>query len=478
MDRLERLDGPHPATGRPPRLLALPSPPATIRRTVDAKPTIRVLLLSLLSLPFPALRGAPPDATDPSEDDRAAEPTDLPPLHREGEPYRTPRAGEGFRTDVFGRDVVVPPRDRRSVTAWDIGLAATIPGATGKEVLPFGSLYFFRHPDEDTLLRAIVAGLYNDVVYADSPSGWGPFEWLVALESLTVPTAQAELIDGARIDEEELVWGYVRGGLGLGYREPVAPGAQDNMFAVNLRVEPSFFYFDEGDDAVPSFVAPEETFETRLHLRVRLDRFVRNLLELPHRGFATGADLSYGYRAGWESWGTDRSESAGEGRDFVLFTAYAVTASGVPFVESDRHRLLFYLHGGVGEGLDRFSAERVGGGPQGEERLALARPILPGAAIREFFPERYAIGVVEYRYETIFFNYIGPRASLAWLDRDRRVPGGFRREEDVLASVGMRVTSGFLGETRLQIDYNYNFDVVRNGDLGGHEIMAHISREF
>src|SRR5262249_36186217 len=30
--------------------------------------------------------------------------------------YRTPRAGEGFRTRIFGRDVAVLPSDRRSTS--------------------------------------------------------------------------------------------------------------------------------------------------------------------------------------------------------------------------------------------------------------------------------------------------------------------------------------------------------------------------
>src|ERR1051326_4255159 len=41
---------------------------------------------------------------------------------------------------------------------------------------------------------------------------------------------------------------------------------------------------------------------------------------------------------------------------------------------------------GTGKRLDRFSAPRVDGGPKDSEYFAVARPVLPGAALREFSP--------------------------------------------------------------------------------------------
>jgi hypothetical protein len=431
----------------------------------------------VLALLVPAAASAEdPDGEDVQEPPAAI----LPPLEVPGRPYRTPRSGEGFTADLFGETIEVPPRDRRFVYAWDLGLAATAPGADEAEVLPFASLYFWHHPDEDRLLRAIVAGLFNEVFFAASPGGWGPFEVVLGFENLNVPLTQGELADGTRFDAEELETGYVRPGVGLGWRRLLDTGRQDNMLEVSLSAEPGYVYFEEGSDAAAAFSVPQDTFDLRAHLRVRLDALERNLLELAHSGFALGADGVWGYRTNWEDWGTNRSEDAGAGRDYAFLTAYALVALPLPFAASERHRLFASLHGGIGTATDRFSAPRVGGGPDpmGEEYGSTGRPIIPGAVIDEFFPERFVTAVVEYRWEAFFFAYAGPRASVSFLDVDRRRSRGIDRQDEVFASLGFRLTTGFVFETRLQLDYNHNFGVVRRGEYGGHEVVVHVSREF
>lgn len=404
-------------------------------------------------------------------------PQDLPPLHRKGRPYRTPRAGEGFRTTVFGEEVRVPPRDRRSVSAWDLGLAATAPGPAGSEALPFGAIYLWRRPDRDVLFRAVLAGFYDEVLYARSPRGWGGFEVVGTFENLSPPAAQGEVVDGRVLDEEELLWGYARGGVGLGYREQIGPH-QDNMRSLALTLEPGYLWFDEGGDAAADFVAPQDTFELRAHLQGKWDAMERNLFELAHTGFAFGADLVAGYRTDQEAWGRGAAVPAREGRAFHYVTAYGFGAMGVPGIASERHRLLGQVWAGAGAGLDRFSAPRVGGGPTGDEYGALARPILPGAVVREFFPDHYVVALAEYRYELAFFTYLSARAAVGWLERPRGRGGALREEDDVLAAVGVRVTTGFFFETLLQIDYAYNEGVIRGGDRGGHEVVVHLSGSF
>lgn len=396
-------------------------------------------------------------------------------LQEEGQAYRTPRAGEGFRTTILGESVVVEPRDRRSVSAWTLGFAST-PGAEEHEILPFGSLYFWRHPNEDLIFRGIVAGLYNDLRLARSTTWTRPLELAITFENLTIPSPQGEFVDGDLIDAEKLRYGYVRPGFGLAYRTRVAPGYQDNFLIASLLAEPGFYYFKDSRQTADDFVVPQDTFETRVHAQFRWDAMERNLLELPHAGLAAGGDVVYGYRSRWRDWG--RNGEGGGGNDFVEGTAYLWFAGGLPGVASERHRWLGSVHGGVGESLDRFSAERVGGGPQGEEFQALARPVLPGAAIGEFFPDHYIVTHLEYRWEATFFTYLSLRSSLSFLDRDRARSAGRRRQDDVLASLGGRVTSGFIGEVRIQLDYNYNFDVIRDGEYGGHEVVFQLSRSF
>jgi hypothetical protein len=427
------------------------------------------LLFLLFSLPGTAA-GADTPSTKP-----------LPFLDLSAPNYRTPLAGEGFRTVVFGREITVEPQDRRSVAAWDVGLQASVPEPGNSGFLPFGSLYFWVHPDDRSLLRAEVVGVYDDIFFSRASPESAPLEGVLTFSNFTVPVAQTELVDGESQNKEELLWGYVRPGFGFGLRRQVAPGNQENMFAFDLTAEPGFLYFDGGSKTAADFVVPRDTFEIRGHLQMRWDALERNLLELPHRGLAAGCDVVYGHRANWGDWGTNGENSAGEGRNYLSFTGYLLAAGGVPLVNSDRHRLLGSLHGGIGHHLDRFSAPRVGGGPapMGEEYGSTWRPVLPGAVIQEFLPDHYALAVGEYRWEPIFFTYLSLRASLAWLDRQRlESGGGTYREENLLESVGARVTTGFFYETRLQMDYNYNFAVIRDGSYGGSAIVLHVSRNF
>jgi hypothetical protein len=93
--------------------------------------------------------GAPAAA----EEEEAA-PETLPKLDPFGTPYRRPRSGEGFEFELLGETHRVPPRDRRSLQAWDLGVAVGSPGVDEGEVLPFASLYFWEHPDDDLLRTA------------------------------------------------------------------------------------------------------------------------------------------------------------------------------------------------------------------------------------------------------------------------------------------------------------------------------------
>ena len=52
-------------------------------------------------------------------------------------------------------------------------------------------------------------------------------------------------------------------------------------------------------------------------------------------------------------------------RTYLQGSAYALMATGLPFIESDKHRLLTSIHGGIGKDLDRFSAFRLAGRPLG-----------------------------------------------------------------------------------------------------------------
>jgi len=405
--------------------------------------------------------------------------------------YRTPRAGEGFRARIFGREIEVQPRDRRSTSAWDVGVATWYRWPEDEQIRPFGSLYFFRRPSERWFFRGTVVGLYNDITYAHSLVDESPFEGVLTFESETIPTDSAEWVDGERQKRQELLKGSVRPGIGIGYRrqveagfgglrflEGVPPQSPDNQLAITATVEPEYLYFRKGKDTVSDFRVPGDTFALRGHLRVRWDSLERNLLDGAHEGFAVGLDASQGWRERWRDWGIDREESAGDGRYPRLLQGYGVVAGGIPGL-NERHRLIGTAYAGVGGNLDRFSAPSIGGGPSGDEFMALSRPLIPGSGLGEFWPDHYAIGMAEYRYELFFFTYLSARASVQWLDRDRfDNEGDVHRRDNTLTSLGARLTTGFLFSTRLQFDYNYNFDVIRDDQRGGNEWLLHVSRSF
>jgi hypothetical protein len=449
---------------------------------------VAALWMAIALVPVSAARAEEPEPPTSGEDLRFVDPWD------QGESYRSLRAGEGFRTSLFGFDATIEPRDRRSTSAIDVGAVAQFPGADEASFLPFASLYFWRRPDERRFLRATVGFVYNDVVAAHS-FGNSPFEAVFAFENNTVPfDDNAQWVDGERNEAEELRKVWVRGGVGLGYRRQVVPGWKplvfsegvdpqkpDNMFSAYLLAEPKYLYFSRRNSA-ESFVLPQDTFELQGRAALRWDSLERNLLELPHRGFAVGFDATYGWRSNWEDWGIDGVERAERGRHPRLLQTYAVAATGIPGIDNERHRLIPTVHAGWGWGLDRFSQPRVGGGPSGSEYMSLARPTLPGAAISEFTPRHYAVALAEYRYELLFFTYLSAYGGVAWLDRERLGPtgfaGGIRRQNDLLYPVGARITTGFAFHTQLEIEYNYNFDVIRERDRGDSELVVHISRSF
>lgn len=398
-------------------------------------------------------------------------------LDAKGSPYRTPRSGEGVRASLFGSPLELPARDRRSVAAWEVGVDAAL-GAEDNEAAPFGSLYFWEHPDDDHLLRASLFGVYNQVTWA-TPGAHGT-ENMLTFDSYTLPWANGELVDGEIVDGETIFWGYVRGGIGVGRRLRLGGGGQENMFASDLLFEPGLLYFGRDDKTDASYQVPDSTMELRARWVMRYDRIERNLLELPHQGLAFGADAVYGYRLKSGPWGPAGGVQGGD-HDYAQATAYAFLIGGVPGLSStnqEQNRIVASLHGGLGDGVDRFSAQRVGGGPdlRGTEYETSARPWLPGAAYTEFFPENYAIGSLGYRRELTFFAHLDAGGTVAWLDRDRQ--GSTTRSSDTLAALSVRLSTGFVGRTLLQLGYAHNFDVVRDGERGGDEFTIMLTSRW
>ncbi len=401
---------------------------------------------------------------------------ELPYLSPEQAVENTPVSGVGFRTTVFGQEQTVPTWDRRSFRAWQLGIQFNFPGPQDRPTIPFGAIYWWENPEqEEKLFYGTSVLIYNDIFFAKPLVPSRGIEGVLTFNSNTIPFARTELLDGQEFLDGSLYYGYVRPGFGFGYRKNIGP-YNDNMFAVDFIIEPGYLYFGRDSDTAPNFVTPKDTFEIRTRVELRWDKLTRNILNMADMGYAAGANLIYGHRTNWARWGINGQEND-NGRNYVNFEAYWIGAVQLPFTKSRRHRLLGSTHTGIGHNLDRFSAERVGGGPnpKGDAYSEIWRPLLPGAQVFEYFPENYAILTGEYRWQATFFSYLSLGGGIGTLNPLRQTNQGIKRRQTVYPFLGAQMVTGFLGNTRLTLSYTHNWGVVRDGKFGGNEIMAWVA---
>lgn len=381
---------------------------------------------------------------------------------------KTAEAGKEFRTTLLGEEIYVPPRDRRSVTAINFGLQYTPNGPSQMEMLPFGALYVWRNWDGDNRrFRGTFSGVVNDIDYTIGLRSLPNWSLVFTLDNFIAPLGRSEYVEGQRIRATELEWNYVFAGFGVGYRFPFVPFEQDSALNVFLTYEPGYRFFRGTDHTSSRYGVPKDTYEGRIHGRIRWDALVRNLMELPHKGFSIGGDVLHGHRAKWGPWGGEPFDTPDFKKEqtYLAASAYAVFAHGLPGIESERHRLVTSFYGGIGKDLDRFSAFRLPGRPTGFEWEALSLPTMPGVAFNELFPRRYAIASVTYRYEALFFLYPYVTATYGLVERLRQTPQGIRNTTDSLPALGGGLVTGAPWKSQIEINYSYNFGMFR--DPGG-----------
>ncbi|MDQ2978356.1 MAG: hypothetical protein M3R62_03985, partial [Acidobacteriota bacterium] len=114
---------------------------------------------------------------------------------------------------------------------------------------------------------------------------------------------------------------------------------------------------------------------------------------------------------------------------------------------------------------------------------SLSRPVVPGAAADEFFPSRYGIASLEYRYQALFFLFLQARGTAAWLDRPRRgAVGAVEGRTEPLHAVTAALTSGLFWNLSLEISWSHNFGVLRNRagvtEKGGNALFLSLTKLF
>src|SRR2546427_7359236 len=294
-----------------------------------------------------------------------------------GEEPGTPPGGEAIHAGFFWLPIDFPERDRRHVTAVNFCVQWIPNGPIQLQVLPFGAIFVWQNWDTQRF-RGVFSGVVNDVQYNIGPRSWDGWEAVFTFNNFIAPFGRSEYVEGQRIQDVEIQWNYVYAGFGIGYRKLLPPGHQDNALELSLTYEPGYHWFQRTKHTAPGFILPSDTYEGRVHFHVRADSLDRNVMELPHRGYSFGGDAVYGHRAHWQNWGGvvfDAPDFRSE-RNYLAASAYAVAAGGGPFVNRERHRLIWSAYGGLWEGLGCFFGFSFSGGRVRYERGSASIPIV------------------------------------------------------------------------------------------------------
>lgn len=412
----------------------------------------------------------PPPATAPEAEPvttPANEPATTPGSEQE---YHTPLAGEKCDIECLGRKYALPARNRENTKALVLGGSIFFPQLAGHTFIPIGAFYY-KHRSDDIRMRGVFSIFVNEFEMSKSSN---EFQLLAGLDNNTIPFPSKEIENGQEVTGTSIKWGTVNGRVGAGWRHEVAPFKVDNDLRVQLLYQLGYLYSARTSDTAPWVLLPPDTLVHGPVLRVKYDGLRRNLMELPHEGFAAGMTSEYFTRAHWSDanyGGSPMSKS--DTQSYMRLSGYATAATGVPFL-SEKNRLLFAVHGGFAPygTLDRFSTYRIGGGPAPSEADDMERQVFPGAMFSQFPVEDYLIASAEYRREVFSFLYLHLRGTYANVKREEfavTTAGNFVRDHGQAITAGF--TSGFFLKSELHLEYTYDSSVLRSGERGSNIIV-------
>lgn len=382
--------------------------------------------------------------------------------------YHTLLAGEAGQAELLGRVIAVPARDRSHMNSITVGGSFFEPKQGDDAGQPLAALYL-RHFWEDSRTRNLIGIFVNELEYAKTV---GNLEMVGHFENYTLPVDQTEMVDNEEIEPTSLRWGALIASLGPGLRIPVAPHQVDNDFRLQLLGRVGYLYAERSHDTGPTQVLPPDTLLYGARLRGRYDSLSRNLLELPHRGFAAGFDLDFLHRDRWRT-----LEPAGSGsvhRNYFQASGHLVAAGGIPGL-SEQDRVLVSLYGGKtnGDSADRFNAFHINGGPFPSEQEDLARVHYTGLVYQDVKATSYATASLGYRRELAFFLYLSAVGSYLWAERatvqgvDQVV---FRDLSAAAATVSL--DCGFFWNSAFYLAYVWESRFMRAGKSGNGVILT------
>jgi hypothetical protein len=381
------------------------------------------------------------------------------------EQYHTPLAGEPLHLKFMGRSIDIPARDRGNETFLDLGGTIYTPDFADATASPWGVLYIKR-TWERARLRIVASGVENDL---EGVMSLGNFEVIGRFENYIDPFGAAGFLHNEDVQQSSVKWGTLSGLLGAGLRYPVFPYQVDNDLRIQLFGRVGYLYSSRTHDTGPDVKLPPDTVLYGMKLRGRYDGISRNLMELPHEGMAAGFDLDFVQRANWADYGNSSVTFKKEDfQNYFTPSGYFIGAFGIPGL-SEKNRILASIHGGFidQKSADRYNAFRLSGGAFAEESDDLCSPNYPGAQEDETIVSKYILLNVEYRRELLPFLYLQLRGSFIWADRSTVIglnQIGFKSDNGQSASVA--VTTGFLWNSRIYLEYAWDSGFLRNGVPG------------
>jgi hypothetical protein len=387
--------------------------------------------------------------------------------------YHTPLAGEPLHTVFMGKAVDVPAMDRGNIMALTLGATYYTPKQGSIIGSPIGAFYL-KKTWESSRTRNIISIAVNDLEFDKS---FGNLDLVTKFENNTIPGGQTETINNHEIKSTSVEWGNLIASIGPGLRYKVAPLQADNDLRLQLLGRVGYAYANKTSDTAAATVLPPHTMLYGAKLRGRYDGMRRNLLELPHSGFAAGFDIDYMHRDKWADFGAPSlgyTVKKSDTQDYAQYTGYIYGVGGIPGM-SEKNRILASLHGGTMDkkSADRFNTFRIGGGPLPGESDDLYRPDYPGTMFNNVLVSQYALAAIEYRRELTFFLYAHMRGTFIWADRATVISNsqvGFSHDHGEAATIGL--DSGFLWNSSLYLAYSWDSGFIRNGKPGSGMILT------
>ena len=382
--------------------------------------------------------------------------------------YHTPLAGEERRTVFHGYPVEIPALNRGHMTSLTVGGSILLPKQGDSLGIPFLALWL-RRVEDSYRTRDVISVLVNEL---ECDRRFGNFELVGHFENTTIPFAQTELVHNHEVKPSSHAWGDLLGSLGPGLRFPVAPFEVDNDLRIQLLGRAGYFYAGRTDETGANLALPPDTLLYGAKLRLRYDTMRRNLLELPHRGFATGFDLDYLARDRWREIGVPGHPN--DNRDYAQVSGYLVGAGGIPGL-SERDRVVLSLYGGttLDDRGDRYNAFRINGGPFPSEADDLPRPHYTGVIFDDILATDYATASLGYRRELTFFLYLSLVGSYLWAERATALDSGqvvFKKTSALSSTVSL--DSAFFWNSELYLAYAWDSGVIRGGKSGSGVLLT------